>query len=138
MANPVTASGTWYVRLSAGTSGPVCVTPGWYCNDHAAAPYAIGPLVMGRAWDGPPPKVETGDAAAMWMLPNGSPVVNIAAGGDRIGATENALNVYDKALIDKIDVISNGFFIAWTTFAVGLVAMLISIASDLDKIARKS
>lgn len=100
----------------------------------SAEPRVIGPLVMGRAWTDMPPKVESGDAVPMWMLPNGSPVVNLAVGGDRIHATENALNVYDKALLEKIQAIANVFL----CLALVAIFMLVLIHCELVRKAARS
>jgi hypothetical protein len=57
-----------------------------------------GGVMMGYAKAAAPTDVSAdGDAASLWMLRNGSPVVNIAAGGSLIGATSNALDVNIKS-----------------------------------------
>lgn len=87
---PVAQQGTWTVGLSAGTNTNEIV--GDVAHDAAIAgnPVTIGARASAAA---PSDVSADDDAVRIWALRNGSPVVNLAAGGTLVTVTSSSLNV---------------------------------------------
>jgi len=78
-----------YIPLSMDANGALRVTGGGggtqYVGDAGATATPTGTIAMGLANSAAPTDVSANnDAVAMWMLRNGSPVMNLAAGGTLI------------------------------------------------------
>lgn len=88
------------LRITAMDSTGTAITPTTLAtHDGALTPASTtGGVLLLRASAAAPANVSAGDDAVLpWALLNGSQVVNLAAGGNLIGATANALDVNIKS-----------------------------------------